>query len=205
MNTQDILVKAIDVLTGVIENFWKNPFDYFYEEDIRAYLYSAIKVKIPDKGSYKCSEQFSSLKNFWQNEMFNSSIVKAEYPYSNNSRKRFDVVILENKANDFYKIPADIGIEIKMGSEETKVDNVSGYIENIQSLLEYQKNVNSFIGMALYFYQTALKDPQQYFMTDLIVEISLKDLHFEAGKIYALIITGDKKIYKLSRIELNLD
>lgn len=198
------LNKTSEALKNFIRDYWRNTFDFFYEEDIRAGLYAKLKENISTLGEYKFDGQFSLLKNFFKFETFKSSIVKTEYPYSNDSRKRFDLVILDNSSEDFYRIPTTIGIEIKIASEETKVNNVTGFIENIKSLSKYGKSRKEFCGIALYFYQTKLEEPEKYFNSSNLEEMSLNDLSLKRGIIYAFIITGDKKIFGLKNFTQNI-
>jgi hypothetical protein len=201
----DELNKTGEALKSFILDYWQNSFDYFYEEDIRAGLHAKLKAYIKTIGVYQFDSQFDSLKNYFKSKAFESSIIKAEYPYSNNSRKRFDLVLLENSGVNFYKIPASVGIEIKIASEETFVNNVSGYIENIISLDDYRKSNSDFSGIALYFYQTKLENPEKYFNHSKIESIALDAIILKKKTIYAFVITGDRKIFRVKNFTQNIE
>lgn len=202
MDVQNILVNTRQALINVIKEFSKNSFNYFYEEDIRSHLYSELKKLIPAQGHYNINKQFSGLRDF-VGDKITTDLIKAEYPYSNGTKKRFDISILKkDDSSDFYNVPSSIGFEIKLGSRETKVDNVSGFYENILSLRDYQQSLPEFHGLALYFYQTQLQDVNSYFKDLNIVPIEIDKLNIDKYGVYALIICGDGKHFKVTSYDV---
>lgn len=204
METNNLLLKVKQALNEVIMEFQPNPFNFFYEEDIRATLYCKFKEKFKDNmGSYGIDKQFKDLIKILNGKM-DSNIVKAEYP-TGFSKEWFDIAVLHPNHNDSYKCPVQVGIEIKLGSKETKMQRyVSSFLKDIESLAEYQKHsTKSFTGIALYFYQTILDDSNKYFCVANINELKWEDLNFETNKIYALIVTKDK-LYKISEYKIDI-
>ena len=207
METNTIHSNVKIALSETIGEFRENPFDFFYEEDIRATLFYKLKQKIEDEGTYDIDDQFVDLKKIYP-EGIKSNLVKSEYPYAGFARKRFDVAVLHASHNDFYKCPVQIGIEIKMGSKETKMEPVSGYFENIVSLREYSdhllKQKKSFTGIAIYFYQTKLEQPEKYFSSKNIELVDMNNLEFQADEIYALIVSKDK-VFKINKYKIDIE
>ena len=207
METNTIHSNVKIALSETIGEFRENPFDFFYEEDIRATLFYKLKQKIEDEGTNDIDDQFVDLKKIYP-EGIKSNLVKSEYPYAGIARKRFDVAVLHPSDNDFYKCSVQIGIEIKMGSKETKMEPVSGYFENIVSLREYSnhllKQKKSFTGIAIYFYQTKLDHPEKYFPSATIELVDMNNLEFQANEIYALIVSQDK-VFKISKYKIDIE
>lgn len=205
METNNILLEVAKALNFVIKEFQSNPFNFFYEEDIRATLYCGLKKEITDVVTYGIDPQFSKLNTLYT-EGIKANIVKAEYPYAGLGGK-FDVAILHKKHDDFYKCPVEVGIEIKLGSKETNMEPVSGFKDNIYNLERYRFNMSGqkkdFTGIALYFYQTTLDDPKDYFEIEKINEVTLEELNFKTNKIYAFIVSKDK-LYKISEYKTSI-
>ncbi|NMB82909.1 MAG: hypothetical protein GYA14_13940 [Ignavibacteria bacterium] len=207
METNTIHSNVKIALSETIQEFQVNPFNFFYEEDIRATLFFKLKQIIGDEGNYDIDDQFVDLKKIYP-EGIKSNLVKSEYPYDAGfGRKRFDVAVLHPAHIDFYKCPVQIGIEIKMGSKETKMEPVSGYFENIVSLREYRchllKQKKSFTGIAIYFYQTTLAQPDMYFSSNPIEYLDIKDIEFKPNEIYALVVSKGE-VFKVTKYKIEI-
>jgi hypothetical protein len=190
------------LLIDFIEDFQQNPFEYFYEEDIRAVL--LIKLKSSFKNIFADFPTLSYAKQI-KSSFIKSSIIKAEYP----SYKRFDIAFLSHQQDkDFYNQPIFMAIEIKLGSHNIGADKTAGFKSDIikleESYSQYKKE--NFIGVAIYFCQTPVKqdDIVKWYGGTEFQEIEKKEIVFEDNNIYALLVPSEKqgKIF-LSKINIS--
>ncbi|MFC1562353.1 hypothetical protein ACFL4Q_05090 [candidate division KSB1 bacterium] len=207
MNT----VKVQKVLSDfIIEEYQKHPFDYLYEFEIQAILYSMLKNKINDRIHH----------TFETNNQKTFSKVKAEYhPLSN---MRLDIAILEkdeiSEINDkihnrsvdvdemvLYWQKIDIGIEIKLQAIFT--DQILGFnndISKLQELMDYTRNSteNSInTGIALLFFHKdkdfrKIKDGE---FVQNFISLGKKDdiisIIIEENELNAIIITPEEVLF----------
>ncbi|NMB81408.1 MAG: hypothetical protein GYA14_06280 [Ignavibacteria bacterium] len=193
-------------INEIAKRFQKNTFDYFYEEDIRSELYCLLKNKIKHEYQFGISEiNFKDLRNNLKSNTIISSIVKTEYPRN----KRFDIAILKEKGEDFYNVPIQLAIEIKLGSKETKTDNFGKYSDDIRKLLSNKNEINNdnFTGLAIYFYQTNIDNNYEKVSRWIGGEIKFNkvdNIVIEANKVNAIVIARDA-IYSSSLSKIIYD
>ncbi len=126
-------------INKVIQQFAQNPFNYFYEEDIRV-----------DLGNDLLSN-FKVADFTHNNSIISTSPIKFEYPSSFASKQRHDIVLLKkNASNNIYSLDISVAIELKLGS--LSYDRCSKFKDDIIKLFGGYIN-KEFTGLALYFYQ----------------------------------------------------
>ena len=124
MNYQKYLY---DNLVDISKLFCENPFLCLYEEEIRARLYCQMVPtrNIPPE-FLSDFEGGASFKKGISRSII-STIIRAEYPYGNNSFERADIAIIESTKEDIYKSPIKAVIEIKLGSDKIGSDQCAGF------------------------------------------------------------------------------
>jgi len=184
---QSLLEKVNKVLIEFIKNFQNNPFEYFYEEDLRASLQNLLISEINIRIDFPTKIYSKVLGTNY----INSSIVKSEYP----SFRRFDIAVLGyNDDADFYNQPVNVAIELKLGSHLIYSDKTAGFKSDIMKLKDYLNSHRNerFTGLAIYFCQTEIKknDIDEWYkdLSRIISSIEVTQLNFDVNKVYALII-----------------
>ncbi|MBN1638752.1 MAG: hypothetical protein JW866_07285 [Ignavibacteriales bacterium] len=157
MENQENLSKILlDSIQEITKEFQEMPYNFFYEEDLRARLYNILREKI----NYKINlpiEKFGTKE--WKNknnvEKLEINPVKAEYSqvkfYKNLfGKSKFDIVILKdnNKETDFYLWPCSVIIEIKYSTNEMG-QNAGRHYDDLIKIQNY-KYKNS-IKISLHF------------------------------------------------------
>jgi hypothetical protein len=182
-----VIGKIRSVLIKFIKNFQNNPFQYFYEEDIRASLYVLLKSEINIMRNFPTKIYSEGLGR----DLINTSIVKSEYP----SFSRFDIAILRcSEETDYYNQPVDIAIELKLGSHKIFSDQTAGFKSDINKLKKYKNNHTNenFTGLAIYFCQTDIEGAEiDEWYKDLSKKFELVEINqllFETNKVYAIIV-----------------
>jgi len=176
-------------LIEFIQNFCINPFEYFYEEDLRAFLLTKLKSKVNISSEFPTLTYSKEIRK----SSVNSSIIKAEYPYY----KKFDIAFLSyQKEKDFYNQPVFMAIEIKLGSHKIGMDRTAGFKSDIVKLTEClttYKNEN-FIGIALYFCQTLIlkKEIDEWYKGISFEQIDVNQLVLSKNNVYAIIVPGEQ-------------
>ena len=153
-----LIHQVTDALSSFFAQFAMNPFSFFYEEDVRSHLFVHLDKSINVVSQYPIDNRFVASIN----SPLISSIVKAEYPQSG-GKSRFDIAILEPKfASSFYVSPVSIAIEVKLGSEDLGSDKTGSFKDDIRKLAAAKQYAQSsgvpFLGIAVYFHQTPIKD-----------------------------------------------
>ncbi|MFC1513604.1 hypothetical protein ACFL5P_01210 [candidate division KSB1 bacterium] len=183
--------KVEKVLSDFIKEYQTHPFDYLYEFEIQAILYSMLRNEINDRIHH----------TFETNNQKTFTKVKGEYhPLSD---KRLDIAILENnriskldptvhsRAYDrsemtLYWQKVDIGIEIKLQAIFTKqMEGFNKDIKKLQKLMgniknESENGINT--GIALLFFHKHEDFNDHNHENGTTIEIT-------SGKLNALIIT----------------
>jgi hypothetical protein len=157
MNRDQILLKLSHNLSTFVSEFMKEPFSYFYEEDARSHLFVQLDKSFNLSQVFPVKSEYSSVIS----APLISSIVKAEYPQSG-GQSRFDIAILEpNLSNDFYNTPVSIAVELKLGSKF--FDRTASFKEDLLKLAIAKRTIVqnkgiSFVGIAIYLYQTPIDE-----------------------------------------------
>lgn len=200
LNNREATIKEVEQsLIEFIQDFHLNPFEYFYEEDLRAFLLNKLRSKINIKSEFPTLNYSKTIKKL----SVNSSIIKAEYP----SYIRFDIALLGyDQKKDFYNQPVVLAIELKLGSDQMGSDRTAGFqsdIIKLKEFLSFQYNKN-FIGIAIYFCQTPIEKDKidEWYQGILFEQIYLKQIKLDPNSIYAILVTSGEydKIY-LSKFE----
>ncbi len=156
----------IDVVNNMLEKFFEsfqnNPFNYLYESDLQAYLYSLL-----DKGIDKTVKLKGEGKGLLDGHEFETSIVKTEYP----SKMRFDIALIDDhEAPDFksvvrskyhneifWVLPVKTAIEIKYRQlGERLLDKINEAYADIDKIIKYMDETEKkedIKGFSLYFVQ----------------------------------------------------
>jgi len=197
---ENIVKKTNELLIKFINEFQQNPFEYFYEEDIRASLYAILNSGINVRCDFPTKDYSEQIKS----PIIQSSVIKAEYPYY----KRFDIAFLSyQKEKDFYNQPVFMAIEIKLGSHEIGSDKTAGFKGDIVKLRDCLTTYGDegFIGIALYFCQTLIlkEDIDRWYKEISFEQIDLSQIVLSKNNVYAIIVAGKKseKIF-ISKREL---
>jgi hypothetical protein len=185
LSKEQIVKKVENLLRKFIHQFQHNPFEYFYEEDIRSSLLAFIKQGL------NLASDFPTLtfEKVIEKSIIKSSIVKAEYP----AHKRFDIAILEYEATkDLYNQPVFLAIEIKLGSHKIGTDRTAGFISDIIKLKENVTSFEGFVGVAIYFCQTSItqNNIDRWYKGWDFNSINVDQLNLNVGHLYAIIIPG---------------
>jgi len=190
LNNRETTIKEVErSLIEFIQNFCINPFEYFYEEDLRAFLLTKLKSKVNISSEFPTLTYSKEIRK----SSVNSSIIKAEYPYY----KKFDIAFLSyQKEKDFYNQPVFMAIEIKLGSHKIGMDRTAGFKSDIVKLTEClttYKNEN-FIGIALYFCQTLIlkKEIDEWYKGISFEQIDVNQLVLSKNNVYAIIVPGEQ-------------
>lgn len=200
MTDRENIVKEVgQSLIEFIQDFCINPFEYFYEADIRASLLVYLKSKITSIANFPALNYSKNIKS----DFTKSSIIKAEYPYY----KRFVIAFLSyQNEKDFYNQPVFMAIEIKLGSHKIGMDRTAGFKSDIVKLTEClttYKNEN-FIGIGIYFCQTLIlkEEINEWYKEISFKQIDVDQIVLSKNSVYAIIVSGaqSEKIF-LSKIE----
>lgn len=140
-------INFIHVLNGinaVFSAFQSHPFDYLYESDLRAELYSALRREL-GANRFELSKQARGRFGLQQGQ-HTTSCVRTEYP----TRQRFDVAIAgQDDARGLWMQPVKIGFEIKLwqldGAGHSHVKDVE------KLLLQHSKDPDGFRGFSFIF------------------------------------------------------
>lgn len=190
--------KIRQALIKFIKSFQEDPFQYFYEEDVRASLYTLLKTEINIERDYP-TKIYSEVLGC---NLISTAIVKAEYP----SFIRFDIAILSHSdKDDFYNQPVNVAIELKLGSHKLHSDKTAGLKSDINKLKAYQNKLlnESFTGLAIYFCQTEIEkiyiDEWYKDLSGKFHLIEVNQLNFKMEKVSAIIVPVNKtnQIYLL--------
>lgn len=200
MFDRESIIKNVEKsIVEFIKEYCKNPFEYFYEEDIRASLLTYFKSKINFSSDYPTLNYSDPIKN----SSIKSSIIKSEYP----SHKRFDIAFLGYQEDkDFYNQPVFMAIEIKLGSHMIGSDQTSGFKSDIIKLKECLSSYNdeNFIGIAIYFCQTpiSIDDIKKWYIEIPFEQLYINQIILSTNNVYAIIVPGEQseKIF-LSKIK----
>lgn len=207
-----IIQQVADVLSSFFAQFAKNPFSFFYEEDVRSHLFVQLDKSIKVVSRFPIDNRFVESIN----SPLVSSIVKAEYPQSGKS-SRFDIAILAPESvGSFYISPVSIAIEVKLGSEHLESDKTGFFKGDVHKLVAAKQHAMSserpFLGIAVYFHQTPIKDESKfrsyYFDTfQDLRKIPIVDIRLMDNTIYAFVIapSTDQSVYSASEIAINMN
>lgn len=172
-------------LAEIITKFIQNPYNYFYEEDVRV-DFAQILIR-----------KFSLIEIEHFGAKIITSPVKCEYPSSLATKDRHDIVIVKsNNMKNIYNLDLPVIIELKLGSKS--YDRCSDFKLDIKKILGYSTHID--FGIALYFYQD-LVDLNNFtkWFDDIVNEfqqISTDDLSISHGCLNTFIITPNKLLLK---------
>lgn len=175
------IIATQNSINKIIQRFCKEPFYYFYEEDIRVDLGNELV------------NNFKTVEFIHKNTMINTSPIKFEYPSSSASKQRHDIVFLKaNASKDIYNLEISIAIELKLGS--LSYDRCAKFKEDILKLIGGYSN-KEFTGIAVYFYQDKIDSKlfQEWF-NDIIENfeiINSNQIILEQSKVNTFIITPE--------------
>lgn len=206
MHTFDDTLKIIQsCVCSLIEEFQSMPFNYFFEEDLRAILYSKLfnafektdhRIELP---ASKWTKEYNSQR---ENKILVNP-VKSEYAKHPDYRKNygtrdFDIVILAHTTDekDHYSLPCEVVIELSF-SKESPQYQVGSHIEDILKLISYKNGRLNYLGLALSFDIFGIKNVDKflsfYKQEFPLVEKVISDLEFCNKKVYALYIEPYQK------------
>lgn len=175
------IVTIQNSINKIIQRFCREPFCYFYEEDIRVDLGNELV------------NNFKTVEFIHKNTKINTSPIKFEYPSSFASKQRHDIVLLKaNASKNIYNLDISMAIELKLGS--LSYDRCAKFKEDILKLIGGYSN-KEFTGIAIYFYQDKIdaKLFQDWF-NDTIENfeiINSDQIIIEQLKVNTLIITPE--------------
>jgi len=185
MNENSYLELLRVSLVELLLKYRRNPYYYFYEEDIRVELARLL------------IDKFSTIKVEHSQNIITTSPVKCEYPSTSDNKKRHDIVIVnQNGLKDIYNLDLSVIIELKLGSKS--YDRCSEFKEDIIKILGYDLNIK--LGIALYFYQDEINHSNFLgWFSDIINEFILVDIEkltLEPNCLNTFIITPSQSVLK---------
>jgi hypothetical protein len=205
----EILEVSKNILSSIRklhEEFRENPYEFFYEEDIRARLYDILKNEI----SYKVKLTKSLYgTDEWHKKEIEINPVKCEYSQvvSDYNKKfgasKFDIVVLkQDTAENFFLWPCAAIIEIKYSTDQQGA-KIGGHKLDIEKVSNYR--VNDAIKLAIHFDLYKLEDNQinKWYKDKNIKFKKLTDdtLELSSSITYAFYITPNDIFY--AEIDLN--
>lgn len=151
-----------NVLNVFLKDYWENPIQYFYEEDIRADLLNKLRNENVYKIKLPLSKKNQWLKDYYEIYGENKEIsgIKAEYP----SNTRFDIAYINpinltpDNCLNHYILDCIFAIEIKLSQKD---NNNSGFKSDIKELNDYKILYHGFTGIALNFEQNPNYDKEK--------------------------------------------
>ncbi len=183
------------------EEFKSMPYNFFYEEDIRARLFNILRDMI--KYQIEIKRGRFGTNNCEKKILINP--VKSEYSQARGFKNRynevkFDIVILdEDKEEDFYLLPCQSIIEIKYSLNKHH-EKVIEHIDDIKKIMNYFSQSKNVRRVSLHFdlYKGAdiLKINKWYKNVDIKFEQLPNDLHSLPGdSAHIFYIQSDGVIY----------
>ncbi len=187
-----IIKKVSRSIKEISIEFMDNPFEYFYEEDIRSALFRKLIDVFPNK-KFPVKED---LKQKLGRSEITSSPIKTEYCIDS---KKIDIAYLEHEGIDFYNMRVSVAIEIKLGSNIHDV--VAGVKKDIKKLEKIKvKSSKPFLGIVIFFFQNSItKNKILEWFNDVFNQVFIvkdKDLKIIDNYIH-LIVIAEKHIYLL--------
>ena len=186
MNSDTNLILVEEVFKQILKRFVKEPYYYFYEEDIRADF------------AFNFISQIKPIEYMHIENKISTLPLKFEYPSSVDDKKRHDIVFLKlDSGKDIYKLDISIAIELKLGSKS--YDRCAKFKKDIAKLARC-KNFQDFTGIALYFFQdkidynlfnTWFKDTIESFD-----KININQISIEKSAINTFIVIPEEYVFK---------
>ncbi len=164
-------------VTELIGDFQLNPFDYLYERDIQAALFSKAYSNFKDE-RISMIGKFHPAENYPADGIVRTIPVKCEYPGSQkfdiavidaNSIESFDLVkgkTLGWKNDRFWEQPVCAAIELKfMQLGDNEKDRVVGFQNDIKKLEQFglklcENSNRKFLGISMLFIQSYARHPE---------------------------------------------
>jgi len=199
-----IISNIISSVNYIIELFQENPFNFLYESEIQAVLYSKLNADANKKIELPV-EMEESLKEIGKDSI-TTNIVRAEYP----SGKRFDIAIIhpdskrhrgKGDLNEAFWNENILGaIELKYCQlHQGHFVQLMGFKDNLKKLEEFKNPESRFelkIGLALLFVQE--RQISEYYVEKAGLELVEITQIEQISVIEGYIITKDKK-YKVTK------
>ncbi len=202
MNRKQNILNFTKAIKNVISKFQSNPFYFFYEEDVKLYLYSQL-LNLFDEEEFPIRKDFAISFGI---DKIKSTPIKAEYPHRSGEISKYDISLIEAIGENHYEMPSSIAVELKLGS--VKHDCWSGFVDDLRKLLMFKmiSNLENKLGIAIYFYQSAFKEDEiKKWLKDFSYDftlISIDEFTMFDDEISALIVTSESKIFSLRDISL---
>lgn len=133
-----------DVIKKVVEDFQESPFDYLYESDLQAVLFTRLFDRLREE---KINISSSSRGKKDPPEHLTINPVKSEYP----SGTRFDVAIVDansSKEHLVWNHDVLVAIEIKLCQKDGTGCSVR---DDLTKLAKYASGKPGFLGLSLMF------------------------------------------------------
>jgi hypothetical protein len=173
LNDIAILQSCIDSL---VKEFQLNPFNFLYEIDLQAFLFSIAFDKFESiriRGGY-WSDKYEDYndRDYNYDKTIETKPVKCEYP----TTKRFDIALIDSKKKSdydknetlkkhwknepFWNQPLKAAIELKyiQLGDNSKINAIK---KDINKLKKYRNERDSFTGIVLIFFQSKY-DPKRF-------------------------------------------
>ena len=172
-------------LKDLFIQFNDNPYDYFYEEDVRVDL------------AQKLMHYIKPIEFIHFKRSIRTIPIKCEYPSSLASKQRHDLVFVEpNSLSNIYNLDIPIAIELKLGSKS--YDRCSEFKEDIKKFLGY--TLDNFIGICIYFYQDEIDLIlfEKWFedIVEKFEKIDAENITIDISAVNSFIVTPNKSILK---------
>ncbi len=196
----ELVEKSIKILT---KKFQENPANFFYEEDLRAFLFYLLCEAFNERQITVSLKQDHFFKKFKEKKILP---IKTEYGrdkeyFSKYNISNIDIGILSEKSiydeiNNYQRY-CDIIIEIKYSNEKFNSKHGS-FIDDIKKI-HNAKHLDNFFGLALCFDLHGIEDMkcEEKFFNDYrksnveFEKIELQQIKFTHSKNYAIYITPD--------------
>lgn len=167
-----IYEKLKESVIELISDFQLNPFDYLYERDIQAALFSKAysnsqHERISMIGKYHSAEHYPA------DQVVKTIPVKCEYP----GTQKFDLAVIDAnviesydrvngekhgwKNDRFWEQPVCTVIELKfMQLGDRQSHRISGFQNDIKKLVQYESSNHQFLGISMQFVQSYALHPE---------------------------------------------
>ncbi|MHB1687903.1 MAG: hypothetical protein ACYCVH_11065 [Ignavibacteriaceae bacterium] len=179
----------LSALKDMFDQFIRNPYYYFYEEDLRVYLAQQLFQQIKPIEVKHLGKPIITIP------------IKCEYPSNSANGKRHDIVFIKrDDSKNIYTFDIPIAIELKLGSKS--YDRCSEFKEDIKKLLEYKSIDPNNLGIAIYFYQDEIDNKLfiEWFR-DIVEEfdkVEIDNITFDSPSVNSFIVTQSSVLSAVS-------
>lgn len=202
MNREKIIGGFSIGINKLIVKFHSNPYYFFYEEDMKIFLYSQLTDRFEEE-EFLVRNDFAKIFN---TKKIKSIPIKSEYPLNRGTTSKYDLTYIEAVGDNHYELPSSVVIELKLGSGI--YDRCGPFKDDLLKLIMFRTTtkLQNSLGISIYFYQSSLSQHDiEKWLTDFNYKIDcirLDELILSANNIFSIIVSSNRNIFFIQNISL---